>query len=46
MKSYTLVAKVPTRIDVPVGQNYDAVNDLSIACLKRGRLSDSKGLVI
>ena len=46
MKSYTLVAKVPTRIDVPVGQNYDAVNDLSIACLKRGGFLDSKGSVI
>ena len=46
MKSHILTANVPTRIDVPVGQNYDAVNDLSVARLKRGRFLDSKGSVI
>ena len=46
MKSHILTANVPTRIDVPVGQNNETVNDLSIARLKRGRFLDSKGSVI
>ena len=46
MKSYILAANVPTRIDVPVGQNNMAVNDLSVARLKRGRPLDSKGSFI
>ena len=45
MKSHILAANVPTRIDVPIGQNNMAANDLSVTRLKRGRPSDSKGLV-
>ena len=46
MKSHILAANVPTRIDVPIGQNNVAANDLSVARLKRGRPSDSKGSVL
>ena len=46
MKSHILAANVPTRINVPVGQNNMATNDLFVARLKRGRPSDSKGSVI
>ena len=31
MKSHILATNVPTRINVPVGQNNDAVNDLFVA---------------
>ena len=46
MKSHILASNVPTRIDVPVRQYNEAVNDLSLARLKCGRPLDSKGLVI
>ena len=46
MKSHILAANVPTRINVPVGQNNMAANDLSVTRLKRGRSSDSKGSVL
>ena len=46
MKSYILAANVPTIIDVPVGQNNMAVNDLSVTRLKRDKLSHSKCSVI
>ena len=46
MKSHILATNVPTRINVPVGQNNMAANDLSVACLKRGRPSNSKGSVL
>ena len=46
MKSHIFATNVPTRIDVPIGQNNVAVNDLSVARLKRGRPSDSKGSVL
>ncbi|XP_070665233.1 receptor-like protein 7 [Malus domestica] len=36
-KSHIPTANAPARIDVPVGQNKVAANDLSCACLKRGR---------
>ena len=45
MKSHIFAANVPTRIDVPIGQNNVAANDLSVTRLKRGRPSDSKGSV-
>ena len=45
-QSYIPAANAPARIDVPVGQNNETVNDLSVARLKRGRLLNSKGLVI
>ena len=45
MKSHILAANVPTRIDVFVGQNNEAANDLSVTRLKRGRPSDTKGSV-
>ena len=46
MKSHILAANVPTRIDVPVGQNNEAANDLSVTRLKRDRPLDSKGSVL
>ena len=42
MKSHILAANVPTRIDVPVGQNNVVANDLSVTRLQRGRPLDSK----
>ena len=46
MKSHILAANVPTRINVPVRQNNEAVNDLSVTRLKCGRSLDSKGSVL
>ena len=46
MNSHILAANVPIRINVPIRQNNMAANDLSVARLKRGRPSNSKGLVI
>ena len=46
MKSHILAANVPTRIDVPIGQNNVAANDLSVTRLKCGKPLDSEGSVI
>ena len=40
IKSHILATNVPTRIDVPVGQNNVIANDLSVTRLKRGKPLD------
>ena len=46
MKSHILATNVLARIDVPIGQNNVAANDLYVARLKRDRSLDSEGSVI